>query len=92
MSTNTLFQSLDRADTLTDDAKIVSSSLDVLTSAIVGRLIAERLVDFAGQPGQTIEYLSVCVAETIVANLDRLDTVELKRFWDAKRAEEATTR
>lgn len=84
MNTNTLFQSLDHKRTLTEDAKMINRSLDCLTSAIVGRLISERLVELGGQPGQVIEYLSMCVAETLVKSLDDVDTVELNRFWARK--------
>jgi len=80
MMSNTLFQSLDRPHTLSQDAKTISSSLDVLVSAIVGRLVSERLIDYGGQPGQTIEYLSICVADTLLNTLDKVDTVEIDRL------------
>lgn len=81
MANNTLFQSLGRKQfELSADAKVISSSLDMLVSAIVGRLIAERLIDYAGQPGQAIEYLSVCVADTLLNTLDKVDIVEIDRL------------
>jgi len=81
MITNTLFQSLDTKQRLSEDAVAIGSTLDVMTSAIVGRLIAERLIDYAGQPGQTIEYLSAVVADTLIKSLSQADTVEIMRFF-----------
>lgn len=81
MDRNDLLQSLDRSGELSEDAKMIHQTLETLTAAIVGRLISERLIDYAGQPGQTIEYLSACVGDAIVSNLDKVDTVELDCFW-----------
>jgi len=81
MTTNTLFQSLDTKQRLSEEAVTIDSTLDVMTSAIVGRLIAERLIDYAGQPGQTIEYLSAVVADTLIKSLSQADTVEIMRFF-----------
>jgi len=80
MITNTLFQSLDTKQKLSEKAQTISGTLDIMTSAIVGRLIAERLIDYAGQPGQTIEYLSAVVADAVIKSLDMADAVEVKRF------------
>ena len=84
---NTLFQFSDDSRALTANAQKMESTLDILVSAIVGRLVAERLIDYAGQPGQTIEYLSLAVADTIVASMDTIDTVELNRFLNRKDGE-----
>lgn len=81
MITNTLFQPLDSKQKLSESAVTISSTLDVMTSAIVGRLISERLIDYAGQPGQTIEYLSAIVADTLIKSLEQADTVEIMRFF-----------
>jgi len=81
MEDNTLFQSLDRKTAkLSQDAETIKGTLDVLTSALVGMLITERLIDYAGQPGQTVEYLSVSIAETLLNTLAKCDTVELDRY------------
>lgn len=85
---NTLFQSLDNDRVMTEDAKRISSTLDMLTSAIVGRLISERVIDYAGQPGQTIEYVSCAIADTLVEVLPTVDTVELLRFIEGDSSDE----
>lgn len=87
MMDNTLFQSLDRDTKLTEKAQLIIGTLDVLTSAIVGRLIAERCLDFAGQPGQAIEYASLVVAEVLTETLHTIDQVELRRLCEHVRAE-----
>lgn len=84
---NTLFLSLDRDTQVSQKAQIVIGTLDVLVSAIVGRLISERLLDYAGQPGQTIECASLAVADELIDNLDKIDQVELKRFIEHVRSE-----
>lgn len=81
---NTLFQSLDRKTTLTEDAEIISASLDMLTSAIIGKLIAERLIAYDGQPGQAIEYAALAVADAIVQTLPLVDSIELKRLKEKR--------
>jgi len=90
MDKNTLLQSLDLDIVLSPRAQTIAQTLEVLTSAIVGRLIAEQLLDYSGQPGQTIEYASAMIADTLISNLDKVDTVELKRFWETKRSEGTT--
>ena len=79
---NTLFQSLDNRLPLTEDAKMIHSSLDMLTSAIIATLIKERLIDYAGQPGQTIEFASIVIANALVEALGNVDTVEMRRFFE----------
>jgi len=85
MITNTLFQSLDTKQKLSEAAQTLSGTLDVMTSEIVGRLISERLIDYAGQPGQTIEYLSCVIADTLIKSLAHADSVEVKRFLKIER-------
>lgn len=85
MMTNTLFQSLDAKQKLSEAAQTLSGTLDVMTSEIVGRLISERLIDYAGQPGQTIEYLSCVIADTLIKSLAHADSVEIKRFLKIER-------
>jgi len=89
MITNTLFQSLDTKTKLSEEALTIGSTLDVMTSAIVGRLISERLIDYAGQPGGTIEYLSAIVADTLIKSLSQADTVEIMRFFKIARTPDA---
>jgi len=81
---NKIFSSLDSDHAISERAKLIDGSLDMLTSALVGRLIAERLINYAGQPGQTIEYLSACIADALVDSLAKVDTVEMERFWRDK--------
>jgi len=90
MITNTLLQSLDRDNVLSPRAETIAMTLELLTSAIVGRLIAEQLLDYSGQPGQTIEFACATIADTLVNTLDKVDTVELKRFFEASRSEGTT--
>jgi len=85
MITNVLFQSLDTKQKLSEAAQTLSGTLDVMTSEIVGRLISERLIDYAGQPGQTIEYLSCIIADTLIKSLAHADSVEVKRFLKIER-------
>lgn len=82
MDRNYITHSLDSRSALPSEAHAISHSLDMLTSAIVGALISERLIDYAGQPGQSIELAAHIIAKTLVSGLDQVDTVELKRFWD----------
>lgn len=84
MDNNQLFQSLDSDHAISERAKLINASLDMLTAAIVGRLISERLIDYAGQPGQTIEYAAACIADTLVDSLGKVDTVEMSRFWKSE--------
>ena len=87
---NSLLSSLDSNTDLTDKAKAIEHSLDMITSAIVGRLISERLIAYDGQPGQAIEYLAACVADTLVDSLSKVDTIEMRRFWDSSKNEKGT--
>lgn len=74
---NTLFQSItDKAD-LSQDAKTIASTLDVMTSMIVGRLIEARLIAYDGQPGEAIEYTARIIASAIVDGLKSGDMVEI---------------
>jgi len=86
MMQNTLFQSLDRKHELSDRAKDLGSTLDQMTSQIVGRLISERLIDYAGQPGQVIEYLAAIIGDSLIKALEDADTVQLAQFWAKKDA------
>lgn len=84
MERNDILNSLDLSSDMSEKALIIPRTLDTLVSALLGRLIAERLIDYAGQPGQTIEYLAACIGDTLVESLDKIDTVEMKRLWDKK--------
>lgn len=83
MNTNTLFQSVTDRHPLTEDAKMIHGTLDLMTSLIVGRLISERLIDYAGQPGEVIEHLSRIVASAVVDGLLTADMVEIVRLHNA---------
>lgn len=80
-TSNTLFQSLDSDHKLSPKALTLVGSLDIMTSVIVGRLISERLIDYANEPGQTIEYLSAVIANALIESLEKADTVEIGRFF-----------
>lgn len=69
---------------LTENAKMLHDILDQLTSAIVGRLISERLIDYAGQPGETIEYAGRCVADELATQLPNIDIVAMCRVHNCK--------
>jgi len=84
MTHNTLFQSITDKLPLTEDAKMLHGTLDMATSLIVARLIQERIIDYAGQPGETIEYLSQLIAAAFIDSLARADTVELIRFINSR--------
>lgn len=79
MTTNTLFESLGDLP-LSEDAKVIHGTLDAATSIFVARLIEARLIDYAGQPGETIEYLSRVVAAAFIDSLKMADAVEIIRF------------
>lgn len=74
---NTLFESMTDKFPLTKEARLLHSTIDQLTSQIIGRLISERLIDYAGQPGETIEHAARVVADTLVSGLMDADIVAL---------------
>jgi len=80
---NTLYESSDSLP-LSANAKMLAGTLDAATSLIVGRLIQERLIDYAGQPGETIEYLSQIIAAAFIDAIEHGDTVEIIRFLNAR--------
>jgi len=90
MDRNDILITLDGNHKLSPDAKMIAQTLDTLVSALIGRLIAERLIEYAGQPGQTIEYAAGVIGDVLVEHLDKVDTVELKRFWDRNKTTEGT--